>query len=595
MLEEINNWTSEEKNKNHKFVIKYRNTDFKNLCKKMIIQRKRLRCDANPVNEYMTYKTFSISGFYLDRNYPYKLHRCVNNEVEAIYRQLKVKIRPDMEVIKDFKKFCKKRIDDLINNNEIEETGFIEYINKFAPSKNEYMQGYNSYLEGHKLDLGYKMHSKTDEKFFINYGEVKLKSRNISAQSSMAKALMGFITHTGMKLLHNQEWSGPGRNNEQHINKFQNWIDEIPNCSVLCVDGSAFDSTQHREILECVDAYFLTKIRDHCADYLQYIGYLDLEKVLRQTVFKVTTKHFQYTIQGTQMSGRMNTCLCNTLRSHLYIEYSLYKANLLNHIYIKHEVTGDDQIIFMPKYLVDRYITFARKYVYAREDDDVEYGLGQIAKTFDIYHGISGAEYLSLIILYDEETGKIALIRKPDRFLQMTPFTFRNDKKDIKLFYYLQSLLAIGDFQNIKNEIVPTFIKKYINKMNQIAKKNIIKMKKYLNKYQINSCRKIVFRELEDHRYSNRSISFIQQDRLDEIFHEYLYEKYQITLSEIEHFYEKIDEIYSVESNPQCEIIDKLNNIDSVIKAYRKEKILDDNRAQCSVGYNYNKQKILIQ
>jgi signal transduction histidine kinase len=593
MLQEINEWTQEKEHK-YKFVIKYRDATFKNLCQKAIKQKHKLRCDSNPVNEYMTNKTFSISGFFIDKNYPYKLHRCVNNEIEAIYRQLRVKIRPDPLVLKDFSDFCKKRIDKLFETIDIDETGFMEYIEKFAPSKNEYLQGYKSYEEGHRLDLGYKMHSKTDEKFFINYGEVKLKSRNISAQSSMAKSLMGFITHTGMKMLHDQEWAGPGKNNKQHIRKFQYWIDEIPNCSVLCVDGSAFDSTQHREILECVDAYFLTKIRDYCADYLKYVGYLDLEKVLKQTVFTVTTKHFKYTIQGTQMSGRMNTCLCNTLRSHLYIEYGLYKANLLDHIYIKHEVTGDDQIIFMPKYLVDRYITFARKYVYAREDEDTSYGLGQIAKTFDVYHEISGAEYLSLIMLYDQETGKIALVRKPDRFLQMTPFTFRNDKKDLRLFYYLQSLLAIGDFQNVKDEIVPTFISKYISKMNSIAKMNIVKMSKYLTKYQKNCCRKIVYKELNDHLYSQRSASFISQDKVDEIFNDFLYKKYNITLAEIEDLYEKIDNVKKVEDNPQSSVVDKLNAIDSIIKAYKKEKILEDNRAQCAVSYNKERNKIEI-
>jgi hypothetical protein len=592
IIKNIDAWTTK---KNEKFKITYRNEYTKNIVKKYLKRKDvnaRLRCKANPQIQYMTYKTFAFSGYYLDNNYPYKLHRCANNEMEAIYRQLRIELKPDPIILQDFKKFAEKQINQLVD--EVDETDFMEYIEHYAPTVKEYMDGYQSYLEGKKLNLNYKMHCKIDEKFFINYGDTKLKSRNISAQNPMAKALMGFLTHTAMKLLHKQLWSGPGYNTKERILKFNKWVEEIPNCVCLSVDGSAFDSTQHKEILQIVDCYFMKRILQKCSKYLKYVAERDVRKVITQVDFRVGTKYCVYTIKGTQMSGRMNTCVCNTLRSHLYIQYSKYKASMLNHPFIKHEVCGDDQIIFISKHLVDRYITFARKYVYVREDAKIKYGLGQIAKIFGKYDKITGAEYLSMILIYDEQSGKIAMVRKLDRFMQLTPYTFRNDKKKLTQFYYLQNLLAIGDYQNSKEESnIPEIMKKYLEKMNKIAKLNIIKMRSSLSKLEVQRCRKIVFTEQFAHRFSNISNSTIPEDRLNELYEEYLQSEYDINKSEVEDFLEQLSKVKQISDKPQSSIVDKINHIKSYYQAYSKVKSLEKFRHDCD--YTVKNGKIIFE
>jgi hypothetical protein len=588
IITNIDAWTTK---KNEKFKITYRNNYTKNLIKKYLKQanpNKRLRCTANPQVQYMTQKTFAFGGYYLDNNYPYKLHRCANNEMEAIYRQLRIELQPDPKILEDFKKFAHKQIDELVE--QVDETDFMDYIEHYAPCKKEYLDGYQNYLEGKKLNMNYKMHCKIDEKFFINYGETKLKSRNISAQSPMAKALMGFLTHTAMKLLHEQPWSGPGYNTEDRIRKFNWWIEQIPQCMCLSVDGSAFDSTQHKEILQMVDCYFLSKILGKCSKYLYYASERDVKKIANQVEFTVGTKYCIYKIKGTQMSGRMNTCVCNTLRSHLYIQYSKYKANLLKHPFIKHEVCGDDQIIFISKKLVDRYITFARKYVYVREDAKIKYGLGQIAKIFGKYDKITGAEYLSMILIYDETIGKVAMVRKIDRFMQLTPYTFRNDKRKLIQFFYLQNLLAVGDYQNSKEEQnIPHIFKQYLAKMNLIACRNITKMRSWLSRDEVKKCRKIVFTEQYVHRHSQLSRSTIPEQRLNELYEDYLEKEYGINVSEVEDFLEQLTKVQSLEDKPQSSIIDKINGIKNYYQAYSKVKSLEKYRHECDYSIKNNK------
>jgi hypothetical protein len=593
MVNEIISWiNNKDKNNKGKFKIQFRNKKIaKILTQNIKMGKDRLRCDANNEREYMTKKTFELTGIFMDTNRPYKLHRCQNNEIEAIYRQLKIKLRPDPKELKEFSKFCRKEIDKIFTCNIIEETDVMDYINSMGPKRYEYKQGYEFYEEGRKLDLKFKMHPKTDEKFFIKYGEPKLKSRNISAQSAMAKSLMGFLCDTGMKILHQQEWSGPGKNPNERCEKFEQWIKEIPNCAVMSVDGSAFDSTQHREILEVTDKYFLEKIRDNCSKYLKYMNYIDLSRIISQIDFQVTTKNFYYKIHGTQMSGRMNTCLCNTLRSYLYVKYIISKMNNIHPELIKFEVCGDDQILFMPKFYIDKYIFYARKHVYTREDEEVEYGLGQIAKTFDIYKNITGAEYLSTILIYDAVNDRLAMVRKPDRFLQLTPFTFRNDRKRIHKFLYLQNLLAISDYQNTKQDKYQlTFYRVYLEKMNELAKKNLVKLRKYIKPKEIKQLRRIVFTENESHRYSSTNDTREKniQD-FDDLFEEFMFKNYGINRADIESYVETVSNIKSINDKPQLLIVDKLNNITDYHQFYKKYYNINKHIKNIAVTIQNNK------
>jgi len=195
---------------------------------------------------------------------PKKLHMCPINELESIYRQIQSGIWYDENILAEFRPFAKKYIDKMIEKFEFEygfkNISLEDYYKKLGNKKDEYIRGYKDYCNTLKLKMIFKMHNKSDEKLFISFGAEKIKSRNICAQQPMGKILLGIICELGMQVLHKQKWCGPGTSLRQKSEKFSKWCKELGYFKMICCDGSAFDSTQHIDIIECVDAYFLNQI-----------------------------------------------------------------------------------------------------------------------------------------------------------------------------------------------------------------------------------------------------------------------------------------------------------------------------------------------
>ena len=64
-------------------------------------------------------------------------------------------------------------------------------------------------------------------------------------------------------IMKNKEWYGVGLSNEDRSAKFEIWVDDMggeDNIDIICIDGSAFDSTQHRELLQTLDQELLKVI-----------------------------------------------------------------------------------------------------------------------------------------------------------------------------------------------------------------------------------------------------------------------------------------------------------------------------------------------
>lgn len=205
---------------------------------------------------------------------------------------------------------------------------------------------------------------------------------------------MGQITHyITEQIMHKIDSFGCGMSNEKRCILYQERLSKFNNPGCICADGSAFDSTQHKEIQEGIDLYFYNKILNNHID--EVFGDInDIRTVINQTDFQVQSKNFGFHVNGTQMSGRMNTTLGNTVRSMLYIMFILHKAGIKQKSCF-FQACGDDQIIFLENNKIDSYIKSARNNVYSEKDFDGEHGLGQVAKIFDVYKDITGAEFLS--------------------------------------------------------------------------------------------------------------------------------------------------------------------------------------------------------
>jgi hypothetical protein len=487
--------------------------------------------------EYLTPLYKQVNGYNIFRNIPFKLHKCSRNEIESVYRQIKTVIRYDDKVAREFIRFAHREIDKMIyefvaNHKDFKHMTLEEYYKKLGNKRREYQQGYARYLLDGAVRLIFKGHSKIDEKIIIDFNEVKGKSRSICAQTPIGKILLGIPCELAQQVLHEYDWYGSGVSLGDKSKKFSKWVQQIPNCACICADGSAFDSTQHQLFIEQIDGYFLNKILNFNPYLSQYFDLSDIRKVIRISKHKIYMRYnINFTIAGTQLSGKMNTSLCNSLRSALYVKFILYKGRFRMDD-IKFEVTGDDQIIFLNYCLVNKYIKLARIYVYADDDLKGAHGLGQIAKIFLIFKNITGAEYLSNYILYDDESKEIALIRKPERFFQSIPFTFRNScsgNKYLKLKYSLAYQIAESAYMNFQNI---DLYKTYLLCMMRYSHQELDKLPRLCWKKNAQIRKTLELNKTKERYKINDTIDV----KFNRVFNNFLYEKFSITEEDIKEF-----------------------------------------------------------
>lgn len=529
---------------------------------------KVMKCDhdVNKEKQFLMNFGFQINGFNVYENTPLKLHRCRVNELESLYRQIQAGIFYDKKIAKEFIKFSHNIINTMVenyysNNPHSRMITMEQYLQKIGPRKYEYMQGLEEYYRGDKLKMAYKMHNKDDEKQYLDFNDPKSKSRNICAQLPMGKILLGIPCELGMDVLHSQPWCGPGNTFVERCKKFCNWIINIIDCEVICCDGSSFDSTQHRLFIEEIDSYFLNRILDYNTYLFDYFDEKDLRRYISQSQFFIFSKYdISYRIQGTQLSGRMNTCLCNTLRSALYIKFIMYKIGILDkQEFNNFEVNGDDQIIFIAKVYVKKYIEYGYFYVYANKDSNQYHGLGQICKIFDHYPHITGAEYLSCYLLYDKERNKCWMVRKPQRFFQMIPFTFRvglGKKQNVDYQRFkLGKEVVIGALNELKG------IKLYEILLNQYSK---------LLDRKINYLEKNYFFHAKTIRYLNSKINkekaeYIVKGRglqdfdekFNDLFEEFLNKKFNINSDDIIEYKIAVEQCNDLDGEIIVSLVDK--------------------------------------
>jgi len=554
----------------------------------------------NPNKEPLTQKGFRIDGHKVLNNIPLKLHSCFWCESEAVYRQIQSKVDYDDKIVDEFKSFIQPKIRDMFDRYNYGIAPSIpEYLMKLGSKRYEFIDGYNRFLNDSRPIMAFKMHTKTDEKIFMNYKKFKIKARNISAQNPTVKLILGTICETAMNVIHQEPWCGPGSSNGDKCKIFKYFMEKVMyDQGVICADGSAFDSTQHHKLQQIVDNYVFELIINNHPEIQEICNISDLKKICYQQKYKIFSKYYTYECIGTQMSGRMNTCLGNTLRSWAYVEFIKYKMKQeyfwINIDRIQEMVNGDDQIIFMPKSYFDKYELIAYKYVYYHEDISIKHGLGQIAKIFDKYPDITGAEFLSMILLWNPENNHFYMVRKLDRFLQLTPFTYRNKHLNIKRFRYEQAQLLIADALNIKSQSNLEIFRMYGEKMYEIGIEELNRIKMNMKSKEMRK----IDRQIDEYRFylqfKNHYNNINSADEFEQIYKDYLEKYFNITEDDINELKDTISKINvnNYLEKYQCHIVDKLMKVNEIDEYMNVEKQLTKTKVNTEIKLENNEMKI---
>ena len=321
------------------------------------------------------------------------------------------------------------------------------YIDSFSSSqKEEYQEAYDNYIEkrmydsirfngdkefNNKMVVLCKSHVKTDEIVNTDY-----KFRNITAQNSFGKILMGWIvgeaTNINKKLFYGFDC---GKNFKQLGASHTESINMFPDPVCIDIDGSGFDATQYGEIKEITDTQRYKILADRICAADDTLRREDVYLVLEE-MHQVVSNHksaISYTVYGTVGSGYMSTSDANTERTRVYIEYGMRNSKIPYRIH----ALGDDCRIYCDRKDAEEICKILREEVYV---DEGECGkLGQIAKKMMI-NNVEDGEYLSTQIFRDEHDS-YKFIRLLNRVIIQSPYTYNNPyEKEIKVTRYNQDL-----------------------------------------------------------------------------------------------------------------------------------------------------------
>jgi hypothetical protein len=261
------------------------------------------------------------------------------------------------------------------------------------------------------------------------------KNRCISGANACHKMVMGPITWE-LERLFKYMFPGycGGKNWEDMENMINEWHANGFDVS-LQLDGSGFDRTQHQVLKEIVD--------------------FNIYKIASQSVFHVPVELFEkfafaktkrinvvnyskqgridcgfVEIEGTVLSGSMDTTLMNTIRMACYnrfvneclcgLEYGVDYACIAK---------GDDTVAVYNS-LVDlklvqaqyQRVFFSKNAAPEKEWGNINHGLGQIAK---FYHWgpLEDIDFCSVSVFYVPQYNCYRMTRKLDRFLNLTGWT----------------------------------------------------------------------------------------------------------------------------------------------------------------------------
>jgi hypothetical protein len=395
-----------------------------------------------------------LSGY---ENYdimPRKKHACWYTVINATLRNLIRRARPNKERIAEFEAYCrdiaKPRWENMATNYIMDGHRPLttqEWIDQVDTEKREeYQTAYDELRNGKQLTrkqlLSCKNHIKIDAK--VLKGDTK--DRNITAQNSYAKVIMGPIVEFATRINKQDSAYGSGYSWESRSKLFTDWVSNLLEPAQVTNDGSGYDTTQWGIIKEIVDSARYLFILDLYYDYYTDIPREYYKIVLTDQMQYVTNEKYKikYEVEGTVGSGFMSTSDGNTMRSIEYVRFGLYGSNYVEGVHYRIQAQGDDTIIFTEKEFAQDIVKIIKSRVYTEEG--TEGNLGQISKSF-LIGTIEESNYLSTkMFMVNKE---VRIVRDPARFLMSIGFTVNNNQvKDKKINAYNASS-AISNAQSI--------------------------------------------------------------------------------------------------------------------------------------------------
>jgi len=374
---------------------------------------------------------------------PKAFHKCPLVECHALRcRQLKNLPYPEPKLLSTFSSFTRVFNTALIDQIMIDfrVASFDEWIVHYPGSKKKAILRSKEACESEYLtkNIIYSGFPKTDEKV-CDSTEKLPRPRWVSGPSTWYKIVTGPFFYS---LSYRLEQVLPGYCVSKNFCELGNWyskaISSIPNPVVFCGDGSAFDSTQHREILEVADVEFYNSL----IDVVDLVDSLVCESEIRRYVSWIDHRGYgkwhAYTLSGTQPSGKSNTTEGNTRRTVLYYAFICFAAGILK--FVKMLAKGDDVILILEKRHIKVFEAHRRQF-YTVEKEGA-HGLGQVMREGFFYEP-ECADFVSARFMPVSDT-EFVCIRQPERAMQMDSWTTTNLKSVSDVRKHLWSVGMCG-------------------------------------------------------------------------------------------------------------------------------------------------------
>jgi len=395
-------------------------------------------------------KYICLEGYKLVR-YEWDPTSWPNKLIATFNRHLSPKLKPCKAVIAELQTFWEEYVNRKLQFTPVERLGIEEWMEDHNHWSKAKRAKYRRAIEKSMADSWapgktpvFTAMLKSGEDYYIWVKDKGLFKRNPKV-SSKARLIwemppdMCIMAYTQKPLLQwareSFEWFGHRKTSKHYEQAWFRFFSDKRSEEYVCVsgDGSAFDSTQRAENIRAIDHTFLRATLDKALS-LYDLPKTTMEK-LKEMYYKTTAavtfagperkKEYMVVVQGTRFSGHPMTTLGNTNCTGAYYLFALHKAGIPEEEYMLW-ASGDDSCVFIRQDRLEAFRKVFWELWHDNKDEDIEHGLGQCAKKFDV----SPAHEVHFISKTSIPSGRgIKLIREPKKAITKSQF-YKGANKD---------------------------------------------------------------------------------------------------------------------------------------------------------------------
>lgn len=396
-------------------------------------------------------------------------HQCLRTTMHGIFgRTLVNTASPDPAVLTDFQRFVREScFPEAIATLEAFRFDYQEWFEHLESArKRESTVHFDKLLSGRPVpEKPSKAHVKIDEKHDMS--EKLARPRVIVAAAPARKPLEGPFFYALESVFDCYRSGGLvygidgycGRKNWEELgadvtDAWLNILDPV----FLCYDVSAFDASQHSELMEICDVEFYKEVllnpyvkngigshyQSDLPDFEQLVTSISTDAVAEGHYLHEYRALVEWLIDGTVPSGRNNTTEGNTRRSCWYFRYAIHLAGVSKHQY-RFWAKGDDLLAVVDKSVVEALKSSLRD-IFAESAGQTK-GLGMLLKRIEI-GGVNDFDFLSARAFFNGR--RFFLVRDPGRYLAMTPWTISIPKwESTRECFVIMRDLQWSEYNNI--------------------------------------------------------------------------------------------------------------------------------------------------